>query len=72
MHTGEISTQVVCNAACVQGNAPVNVKEKCVFVQAIKRGHGYECVYVCVIIKQISSTQQLVCVYVMEALLKVL
>ena len=34
------------------------------FVQAIKRGHGYGCVYVCVIIKLISSTQLLVCVCV--------
>ena len=50
------------------------MKEKYVFVQAIKRGYGYGCVYVCVIIKQISSTQLLVCVYVcvMEALLEVL
>ena len=30
------------------------------FVQEIKRGHGYRCVYVCVITKQISSTQLLV------------
>ena len=53
--------------AC-KGNAPVNVKEKFAFVQAIKRGHG--CVYVCVIIKQIFSTQLpvCVCVCVMEAL----
>ena len=45
------------------------------FAQAIKRGHG--CVYVCVIIKQISSTQLLVCMCVCvcvchEALLGVL
>ena len=45
-HTGEISTQVACTAACVQGTL-VNVKEKYVFVQAIKRGHGYGCVNVC-------------------------
>ena len=32
------------------------------FVQAIKRGHGYGCVYVYVITKQISSTQLFVCV----------
>ena len=44
--------------------APVNVKEKHVFVQAIKRGHGYRCVYVFVIINQISSKQLLVCVCV--------
>ena len=43
-HTGEISTQVACNAACVQKNAPVNMKEKYVSVQAIKRGIGYGCV----------------------------
>ena len=33
-------------------------------VQAIKRGYGYGCVYVCVIINQISSRQLLVCVCV--------
>ena len=34
------------------------------FVQGIKRRLGYECVYVCVIIKQISWTHLLVCVCV--------
>ena len=38
--------------AC-NGNAPVNVKKKYVFVQAINRGHRYVCVYMCVIIKKI-------------------
>ena len=45
--------------AC-KGNTPVNVKEKYVFVQAIKRRYGYGCVHVCVIIKQISSSELLV------------
>ena len=49
--------------AC-KGNAPVNMKEKYVSVQAMKRGYGYGCVYVCVIINQISSRQLLVCVCV--------
>ena len=39
---------------------PVNMKEKYASVQAMKR--GYRCVYVCVIINQISSRQLLVCV----------
>ena len=47
--------------AC-KGNATVNMKEKYVSVQAMKR--GYRCVYVCVIINQISSRQLLVCVCV--------
>ena len=38
--------------AC-KGNAPVNMKEKYVYVQAMKR--GYRRVYVCVIINEISS-----------------
>ena len=65
-----MSTLVAYNAACVQGNAackgnaPVNVKKKYVLCNAIKRGHGYEYLYVCVIIKQISSRQLLVCVCV--------
>ena len=58
--------------AC-NGNAPVNVKEKYVLYNANKCGHGYGCVYVCVIIKQISGIQLLVCVCVChEALLGVL
>ena len=43
-----------------EGNAPVTVK-KYVFVQAIKCGHGYRCVYAWVIIHQISNRQLLVC-----------
>ena len=39
-------------------DAPVSVTEECVFVQAIKRRYG--CVYVSVIINQISSRQLLV------------
>ena len=35
--------------------------EKYASVQAMKRGYGYGCVYVCVIINQISSRQLLVC-----------
>ena len=38
------------------------LKEKYVSVQTMKRGYGYGCVYVCVIINQISSRQLLVCV----------
>ena len=38
------------------------LKEKYVSVKAMKRGYGYGCVYVCVIINQISSRQLLVCV----------
>ena len=38
------------------------------FVQAIKRGHEYGCVYVSVTIKQISSTQLLVCVMEVRAM----
>ena len=46
--------------ACKE-NTPVNMKEKYASVQAMKR--GYRCVYVCVIINQISSRQLLVCVW---------
>ena len=45
--------------AC-KGNAPVNVKEKYVFVQAIKRGH--ECVYVRVSSLNKSPVQSYLCV----------
>ena len=45
--------------AC-NGNAPVNMKEKYVSVQAVHEGEI--CVCVCVIINQISSRQLLVCV----------
>ena len=40
-----------------KGKAPVSVKEKCVFVPASKREHGYRCVHV---INQISDRQLLV------------
>ena len=48
------------------------LKKKYVSVQAMKRIYGYTCVYVCVIINQISSRQLLVCVCVcvIEALLE--
>ena len=47
-----------------KGNAPVNMKEKYVFVQAIKRGHGYGCVYVCVSSLNKSPVHSYVCVSV--------
>ena len=58
--TGEISTPVVCSAACVQGKRSCKREREICVVHATKRGYGY----VCVIIKKISSTQLLVCVCV--------
>ena len=48
--------------AC-KGNAPVNVKEKYVFVQAIKRGLEYGCVHVCVSSLNKSPIHSYLCVY---------
>ena len=53
--------------AC-KGNAPVSVKDTYVFVQAIQRGYGYGRVYMCVCHHQ----PNIVSVYVMEVILKVL
>ena len=50
-HTGEIGTQVACNAACNKGNAPVSVKEErntgCMCVCASNQANVWECVCVC-------------------------
>ena len=54
VHTGEISTQVACNAAAVQRRRSCDCERRTrhtvyVFVQTIKCGYEYECVYMCVI-----------------------
>ena len=41
-------------------------------MQAIKRGYGYECVYVCLSSSTKSSVDRYLSVYVMEAILEVL
>ena len=51
-------------------NAPVSVKEECVFVQAIKREYG--CVYVCLSSSTKSLVDSYVSVHVIEAILEVL
>ena len=48
------------------------LKEKYASVQAMKRGYRHGCVYVCVIINQISSRQLLVCVCVCVCVIKAL
>ena len=60
MHTGEISTQVACIAACVREK---RARKMCLCKQS---GIGMGIVvYVSVIINQISSRQLLVCVCVL-------
>ena len=58
-HTGEISTQVACNAACVQGKRSCKHEvEICVCAS----NQAWALVWVCAIINLLSS-KQLLCVY---------